>query len=768
MLACCLSIVFAPIRIWAGSTGGLSGVLTDGATGAPLANAKITVASPSQIATRSTDASGNFAFLSLAPDTYTVSAEVGGYDASSTSGITVTADQIQRLVLSSTKSLRTIGAVRTRSNSGLVRAGTVTDTYTVDSATQERITALTGGGSLNQAYSALAATPGVYVPSGQNGWSQTAGVTIRGGTHSQIGYEFDGVPVNVGINGFSATNLSTLGQQEIQVYSGSAPLNSEAQGLSGYVNQVVKTGTYPGFMIGELGIGGPFYHKAAFEIGGATKNRNFSYYVGVLGANQAFRVADNFNGAANTGAYGLAYDVLPCPGGPNALNFSACYPASTPGGLGVGPGGFVKAPIGFLSPAYQQDRENIVNLHLGLPHRNGTKDDVQLLYQTGGITSTSYSSANDLGVEPYAYPAGYQYTGALATLLPGDYKPLVSRYAFPHSSVGQQIAPNLRDTQQNNQSIVKLQYQHNMGNAYVRVYGYSLYSNFLFDAPNGASSPAGNTFGNPPDYKLWTHTSGYSAELADQLTPKHLLLAQASYTHTPSVRDNSTTWATRSSAAFAVAVDSTNPNSGLCYSVAGAIGTPASCQTRDGQASFVTYRSALGIGGAASPAALTGATCGAGPCGYYVVDNGLQGAYNTVTQNTIAASLSDQWKPTANLTFDFGLRFHDYRITGADTSGGARPFWFNAYNTDFCVNANPGSTPISKANLKIGVTAPCSSASSGGNTFVATTLSNAPAAYNFVEYEPRIGVTYAAGRADVFRLSYGKYFATRADVVPAI
>ena len=758
MLAlCCLSIVALATGALAGSTGGLSGVLTDNATGAPLAHAKITVASPSQVATLSTDASGSFTFLSLAPDTYTVSAEVPGYDIISTSGITVTADQVQRLTLRSAKTLRTIGSVRSRSGQELVRPGTVTDTYTINSATQERITGLTGGGSLNQAYSALAATPGVFVPSGQSGWSQTAGVTIRGGTHSQIGYEFDGVPVNVGVNGFSGTNLSTLGQQEIQVYSGSAPLNSEAQGLSGYVNQVVKTGTYPGFAIGELGIGGPFYHKASFEIGGATKDRNFSYYLGTLGANQAYDVADNFNGASYTPTYGLSYNVQPCPGGPTSLNYSACYAARTSGGLGVGPGGFVKAPIGFLSPAYQQDRENIVNLHFGIPHKNGTKDDVQLLYQTGGITSQSYSSADDLGVMPYNYPSGFEYHGAVGAALPANYKSFVAPYAFPQATVGEQIPANLRDTQQNNQSIFKAQYQHNMGNAYLRIYGYSLYSTFQYDAPNGGSSPASNSFGNPPDYKLWTHTSGYSGEFADQLSPKDLLLVQASYTHAPSVRDNNTAWTTGPNGAFAVAVDSTNPNSGMCYSVAGGVGTPASCQSNAGQASFVTYGSALGLAGSTAPAALTGAKCGAGPCSYYVVDNGNSGANNTVVANNVAASLSDQWKPTRQLTIDAGIRFHDYQVQGANTGGGARDFWFNAYNQDFCVNANPGSTPISKKNLNIGVTAACATANGGGNTYVATQVSNGAANYNFIEYEPRIGLTYAAGQNDVFRASYGKY-----------
>ena len=744
-------------RAFAGSTGGLSGSLTDAASGKPLAGARITVASPSQVATTSTDASGAFSFLSLAPDTYTIGSQLDGYDAVSTSGVTINADQIQRLVLRAQRTLRTIGTVRSRSSQELVQPGTVTDSYSVNAATQARITGLTGGGSLNQAYSALAATPGVFVPAAQSGWSQTAGVTIRGGTHSQIGYEFDGVPVNVGVNGFSGTNLSTLGQQEVQVYSGSAPLNSEAQGLSGYVNQVVKTGTYPGFATGDLGIGGPFYHKASFEIGGATKSRNFSYYLGVLGANQAFDVQDNYNGTSYTQAYGPAYGTLPCPGGPTSLNFSSCYAATTPGGLGVGPGGFVKAPVGYLSSAYQQDRENVANLHFALPHKDGTKDDVQLLYQTGGIVSRPYSSAGDLGVAPYAYPSGYVYNGALATLLPTNYRSLVSTYAFPNATVGEQIPGNLRDKQQNDQSIVKLQYQHNMGNAYVRVYGYSLYSNFLYDAPNGASSPASNFLGNPPDYKLWTHTSGYSGEFADQLSSKDLLLAQASYTHAPSVRDNSTTWATGAGRAFAVAVNSANPSGGLCYAVVGAVGTPASCQNGGG-ASFVTYGSALGLAGTAAPASLTGATCGTGPCSYYVVDNGFMGANNTVVQNTVAASLSDQWKPTARVTVDAGIRFHDYQIDGADTSGGARAFWFAAYNQDYCVNADPGSTPVSKTSLKIPVTAGCSTANvAGGNRYVATTLTNAPASYNFVEYEPRVGLTYAAGNDDVFRASYGKY-----------
>lgn len=77
----------------AGTTGTLSGTVTDATTRAPLANAKVSVASPSQSASVTTDSSGHFAFLALAPDTYTVVVALPGYDAATVTGETVIADQ---------------------------------------------------------------------------------------------------------------------------------------------------------------------------------------------------------------------------------------------------------------------------------------------------------------------------------------------------------------------------------------------------------------------------------------------------------------------------------------------------------------------------------------------------------------------------------------------------------------------------------------------------------------------------------------------------
>jgi len=179
----------------AGTTGGLGGTISDADAGnAPIANATVAVTSASQSATTTTDANGHYVFLSLAPDTYTVSVEKTGYEPTSQAGISVFADQRVAVDIPVHKSLKTIARVTSRSANDLVKAGTTSDVYAVNAATAEKVAALGGGGNLNSAYSALASQPGVTLGYGGIGWGQT--VYIHGASYSQVGYEYDGVPVN--------------------------------------------------------------------------------------------------------------------------------------------------------------------------------------------------------------------------------------------------------------------------------------------------------------------------------------------------------------------------------------------------------------------------------------------------------------------------------------------------------------------------------------------------------------------------------------------
>src|SRR5450631_3562782 len=96
-IALILSLFCQGTWVLAGTTGTLSGTVTDAATHSPLAGAKVTVVSPSQTASTTTDRSGHFVFLALPPDTYTVTVTEAGYDQASVSGQTVIADAQQTL-----------------------------------------------------------------------------------------------------------------------------------------------------------------------------------------------------------------------------------------------------------------------------------------------------------------------------------------------------------------------------------------------------------------------------------------------------------------------------------------------------------------------------------------------------------------------------------------------------------------------------------------------------------------------------------------------
>src|SRR5450755_4148636 len=345
-LLAALVLLFQGTWVLAGTTGALNGSVTL-KDGTPLAGAKVTASAPSESVSTTTDTGGHFTFVSLQPDTYEVTASKDGYDTTSQPGVSVFADNTQAVKLVTQASTKVLGHVTTTAASALVKSGTTSDVYSVNAAQQAKVASLGGGGSLDAAYGAIATTPGVVVPTGQMGWFQT--IHIRGGDFDQVGYEFDGVPVLRSYDNYPTSTASALGQQELQVYTGAAPASSESQGLAGYINQVIRNGTYPGFGELNFGMGGPaLYNKASLEIGGATPDRNFTYFVGVGGYHQSFRYFDENNGAGIQKTWGTPFANLAPANGctvpnpnplaprvftPDAKNFRSCYDS------GIGPAG---------------------------------------------------------------------------------------------------------------------------------------------------------------------------------------------------------------------------------------------------------------------------------------------------------------------------------------------------------------------------------------------------------------------------------------------
>ena len=662
--------------------------------------------------------------------------------------MTVQADQNVTVSLQQPTKLKVIGVVTSRAASALVKPGTSADVYSINSVTQDKASPVGGGGNLNSAWSAITTVPGVYVAPNQAGYIGAApSISIRGGDYNQIGYELDGVPVNRAFDNYPSGALSSLGQQELQVYTGAPSATAEANGISGYINQVIRTGSAPASRNLTLAIGAPaLYNKGAFEAGGANPTRTFSYYLGAGTYSQAYRYYDQYNGASLQSVWGGPINLCP-----NATLIGCHGPQGQDYTNGGASPAYALGPFQYGAVAGVRDSDAIVNLHFGLPRKDGNRDDVQLLFDNNSINNISYTSTNDAGGAAFdtanglgvpSYIDGYQFVGApLGTVLPAGYHGGgVTPYLFPGSPggrpMGAAIAPDRRDAFVNNQSVLKLQYQHNFGtSAFLRVYGYTYYSDWNQVGPQELYN---NYLGFvPDDYELNSHTRGVSVQFSDQLNSQHLISVNGSYTTARTLRDNNTeqrngiygpnTFNFRTVAGLLV--DSSNPYDGICYSAAGVAvncyrsltnpyGTPGGTNFNPAAAHFTLQQA---LNGTVVPAS---GVCGGGPCAYMLAGNGLYATYNTVRPKFSSFALTDQWKPTNRLNVDLGLRMDRFEFDGSDTTNSAaRTFFFNAYNRQF-----------------------------------GTTLQNVPnqvEAYN--ELQPRVGMTYTVNPATVLRLSYGRY-----------
>jgi hypothetical protein len=748
--------------VLAGTTGAINGAVVDAQTSQPIAGATVTAVSPTQSATTTSDTAGRFSFISLAPDTYLVTAAgTAARDAASVAGVTVQADQTQTVSLAQPTKLKVIGSVTSRAASSLVKAGTTADVYSINAVTQDKASLAGGGGTLNSAWSAISTVPGVFVAPNQAGYiGAAATLSIRGGDYDQIGYELDGIPLNRAFDQYPSGPLSSLGQQEVQVYTGAPAANAEATGISGYINQVIRTGTAPASRNLTLATGFPsYYGKVAFEAGGANPSRTFSYYLGAGAYNQDYRYIDQYNGASLNNVWGVPLGACP-GGGVTQAQVPSCF---SPNGRDYTNGGATPAyalgPSNFALQSAVQDRDTVLNLHFGLPQKNGNRDDVQFLYDNNNIRNPYYSSTNDQGGDAYlnaigfgtpVYLDAYQFVGApTGALLPIGYSGGgTSIYTFPNSPTGRPfqstVPADQRDAFVNDQSILKLQYQKNFGtNAFLRVYGYTYYSDWLQQSPQ--FTLANNVGPVAPDYELSSHTRGLSAQFSDQLNAQHLLTLQGSYTTASTTRDNNTGFISGAygpltvnpRTAVGVLVDSTNPLNGLCYGhPTAAAPNPAAVPcyngagtalngyragTNDGGAQFFTLGQAAGQ----APVVPASGICGSGPCQYLVVGNGIYATYNTVVPKFYAASISDHFTPTARLNVDVGLRYDRFEYDGSDTTGTpARAFWYNAWNTQF-----PANQQFNVPSQVLG----------------------------YSEWQPRLGLTYTVDPRTVLRASYGRY-----------
>ena len=463
VVAALLMVAFLFQGTWAlaATTGNIAGTIKD-ANGAPVAGVTITAVAPSATRTATTDAGGHFIILSLGPDTYTISLSKSGYQNISFPGVTVFADQTQEVAYTLQKALVTIAHVTSQAGSSLVKSGVGGDLYSVNANQAAAAAALGGGGNLNNAYSAMASVPGVQTSQGGMGWAGNAAY-VRGQNSYYTGFEYDGIPVNRSFDNYNASTESTLGLQELQVYTGGGPSSVSTSGTAGFINQVIKTGTFPGFATASLGIATPnFYHQADVEIGGSTPDRTFSYYIGLRGYNQTYRVIDNSNGAGyatpggifsgNPDGFGIGYgfgsDQILATGytcligtcqGVKPMCPLVGAPWSNQPVATIGQQGCWQYYNGTTATGSMvTDREDVINLHMGIPKSNGLRDDVQLLWSGSALNNYGYNSQSDVGpgVDQFIY-SFYNTAYAAPKCGPEDIAPWANLVVNGCSSLGQ-------------------------------------------------------------------------------------------------------------------------------------------------------------------------------------------------------------------------------------------------------------------------------------------------------------------------------------------
>jgi len=293
LLAFALTLAFLAVSVLpsfaaGGQKGNINGQIVDNTSGAPVANARISVSAPAGRYEATTDSQGRFSLLGVDADTYTISVEAQGYTPFSQSGVTVIGDQ--NLTVGSlriSKQLRTIARTTTRSIASAFQPNQTVDSVTVNSG---RITQTTGKAASTNENALLLSVPGATLDAGGN-------ITIRGSLENEVGYQLDGIPFT---EPFFSTNGSSnrfSGLSSVQVVEGAGDATQGNVG-GGVVNLIPKRGTYPPFGMLDAEVGTPGqYNQGAIEYGLASQSGNVSNYLSYLQTNRRL-----LYGLATTGA----------------------------------------------------------------------------------------------------------------------------------------------------------------------------------------------------------------------------------------------------------------------------------------------------------------------------------------------------------------------------------------------------------------------------------------------------------------------------------
>ena len=724
MLVTLLVLLVQGTWVLAGTTGGISGKVTD-QNGNGVAGAKVSAVSPGQALSVTSAANGFYSVLNLSPDTYSVTASKEGFDTSTVYGITVAADQTTTADIKMQATVKTIGHITSTATASIVSKTVTGDLYAVNAQAINSYNGGQGGAeTLYSQNSVVGQLPGVvrYAVGTGGGYGGQGQLSLRGGGPDQVGYELDGVPLNRGFDFYNGSAFVTNGLASLQVYTGGAPADA-GRAMSGYVNQIIQRGKYPGGADLTAVVGTPLYnHTVQADVFGSTPDSRFTYYVSTLATNAYF----NFGTRSN-----LANESFTVPAGdPGCGAFNmGLSPAGTPGGgtLNCSVANILNQPVSqgaYASTPFNAGRDTAANLHWGFEH-NGLNDDLQALYLTGTTRAAPFGPYGTFNADPaqastnfsgdgvgpgnsLTWPTGAFYYGAVGQ--PFD-PTLLRPLTWPTSggSVGGVIPPTFQDSQTTQYSIAKVGYTRALSQAsFLRIYGYSMYSLWSLDQPvNGI---VGSSF-----YQLHDHATGMTLNYQNQINQQNLLKFIADWSRDLTLRYNYFNYAS---------------SGGLVDCVVGGV--------------------------AQSPCATPGAP---------VTRIGAPlSNWSTVTPLDWDGVIADSLKAGDKLLFDLGLRwdYFGFQLMPMKITGNDGIAYLAEETNGQCLNGfayNPSDPriigPTGNQNCFDLLTA--NPGPNGRDAPGAGAWQDVSSALSFTALSPRFGFTYSAGPRDVIRFSVGRY-----------
>ncbi len=225
LLILCSFLIAVSIS-FAGSTGKLSGKITDKSTGESLPFVNVVIMGTTTGA--ATDVDGNYNILNIQPGTYTVKASAIGYNSMIVENVKIQIDLTTRIDFSLSPTSVELGQeVVVIASKPLVQKDLTSSTAIINA---QDIQAL----PITSFQDALQLQAGIVK-------DKNGDFHFRGGRSGEVSYWIDGVPVTNAYDGSTVVDINKNSIQEMQLVTGA--FNAEyGQAMSGIVNIATKTG----------------------------------------------------------------------------------------------------------------------------------------------------------------------------------------------------------------------------------------------------------------------------------------------------------------------------------------------------------------------------------------------------------------------------------------------------------------------------------------------------------------------------------------------